>query len=98
MEKENLLTKICSIKFLVALATGLASFGAAIAGFCIQSEAIAITGTVCTAASGAIFSFTRSYTEGKALMANSDTTTTNKQVFATNTTAKTAEKLAGIGD
>ena len=71
--------KLCSRKFWMATAAGLASLGTSIAGIATDNEILAGVGIACTAASAAIYAAAEAYVDGKAAAANTTTVSTNVQ-------------------
>lgn len=78
-------SKLTSRKFWLAVAAGLASIGAGIAGLATANEAVATAGIVCTVASAAIYAGCEAYVDGKAAP---------QTVVTTNTTANTETKVS----
>jgi len=58
------MNKLKSRKFWVAVASMLASIGAGIAGVANGDQRLVMAGTICTIASGAIYSFCEAYVDG----------------------------------
>lgn len=58
------MSKLKSRKFWIAVASMLASVGAAIAGLTTDNEMVTVVGAICTIVSGAIYSFCESYIDG----------------------------------
>lgn len=56
-----------SRKFLMSLASFLASVGASITGLCIENQVLATTGMVCTVVSAAIYGALEAWIDGKAV-------------------------------
>lgn len=63
MTKEDIIRKLTSRKFWIAVAATLASIGTSIAGISSNNEAIATAGIVCTVASAAIYAGAEAYVD-----------------------------------
>lgn len=63
MNKEDIVRKLTSRKFWLALAAGLASIGTSIAGLQSGNETVATVGIVCTVASAAIYAAAEAYVD-----------------------------------
>lgn len=63
MTKEDLIRKLTSRKFWLALAAGLASVGASVAGLQSGNDTVATVGIVCTVASAAIYAAAEAYVD-----------------------------------
>lgn len=63
MTKEDIIRKLTSRKFWLALAAGLASIGTSIAGLTTGDNTITTVGIVCTVASAAIYSAAEAYVD-----------------------------------
>lgn len=64
MTKEDIIRKLTSRKFWLALAAGLASIGTSIAGLQSGNDTVATVGIVCTVASAAIYAAAEAYCDG----------------------------------
>lgn len=89
MTKEEILQKLTSRKFWMALAAFLASVGGSIAGIATDNTALTTTGLVCTMLSAAIYAAAEAYVDGKS--AASEQTYTTKQITATSTDRETVQ-------
>lgn len=76
-------SKLTSRKFWLAVAAGLASVGASIAGLATDNEAIAGAGIVCTVASAAIYAAAEAYVDGKSVASCTTVSSTETKVTAT---------------
>lgn len=63
MTKEDIVRKLTSRKFWLALAAGLASIGTSIAGLATGDNTVATVGIVCTVASAAIYAAAEAYVD-----------------------------------
>lgn len=63
MTKEDIVRKLTSRKFWVAVAAGLASIGTSIAGFQTGNNTIEAVGIICAVASAAIYSACEAYVD-----------------------------------
>lgn len=63
MNKDDIIRKLTSRKFWLALAAGLASIGTSIAGLTSGDDTIATVGIVCTVASAAIYAAAEAYVD-----------------------------------
>lgn len=72
MTKEQLIQKITSRKFLMALAAFLASLGASITGTVSGNTALAAVGTICTMLSAAIYAAMEAYVDASRLKGEHD--------------------------
>lgn len=63
MDKQDIIRKLTSRKFWLALAAALASIGTSIAGIQTGNETIATIGIVCTVAAAAIYSAAEAYVD-----------------------------------
>lgn len=63
MTKDDIVRKLTSRKFWLALAAGLASIGTSIAGLTSGDDTIATVGIVCTVASAAIYAAAEAYVD-----------------------------------
>lgn len=63
MTKEDIIRKLTSRKFWIAVAATLASIGTSIAGISSNNETIATVGIVCTVASAAIYAGAEAYVD-----------------------------------
>lgn len=63
MDKTEIIRKLTSRKFWIAVAAALASIGASIAGIQTGNETIATIGIVCTVASAAIYSAAEAFVD-----------------------------------
>lgn len=70
-------SKLTSRKFWIAVAAFLASMGAGITGLCTDNTALAMTGTICTIASAAIYAACEAYVDAAAAPASLTTNTTS---------------------
>lgn len=97
MKKEDVVRKLSSRKFWIALAAFLASVGTSISGIATDNAAVATTGIVCTVLSAAIYQAAESYVDGKS--AGSEQTinqvVTTKQVTASSTDKATVQQVLG---
>jgi len=59
--------KYISRKFLVCVASALASLGTGISGIIAGNQTLAIIGSVCTVISAAIYAFCEAWVDGKAV-------------------------------
>ena len=73
MTKDEIIGKLTSRKFWLAVAALLASIGATFAGVTGGSEALAIVGAACTALSAGIYAFAEAWTDAAALAASDKT-------------------------
>lgn len=62
--------KFKSRKFLMCLASALASIGASIAGLCSDNQTVATVGIICTIASTAIYAFCEAWVDSSSAKAN----------------------------
>lgn len=85
-------SKLCSRKFWMAAAAGLASIGASITGIATDNEILAGIGIACTAGSAAIYAAAEAYVDGKTAGA----TTTQTQIQASTIGADTNKVLAAV--
>lgn len=67
MNKEDLLRKLASRKFWVAVAAMLASIATSVAGIQSGSDAVMAIGTICGVASAAIYAFTEAWVDAARL-------------------------------
>lgn len=79
--------KLCSRKFWMAAAAGLASLGASITGIATDNEILAGIGIACTAGSAAIYAAAEAYVDGKAAGANTTNVSTQVQASTIGSTA-----------
>lgn len=63
MDKQDIIRKLTSRKFWIAVAATLASIGASIAGITTSNETIATVGVICTVASAAIYAGAEAYVD-----------------------------------
>ena len=69
MTKDEILGKLTSRKFWLAVAALLASIGTTIAGVTGGSEVLAIVGVACSALSAGIYAFAEAWTDAASLAA-----------------------------
>ena len=69
MTKDEILGKLTSRKFWLAVAALLASIGTTMAGLNSGSERLAIIGVACTALSAGIYAFAEAWTDAASLSA-----------------------------
>lgn len=70
MTKEQILQKVTSRKFLMALAAFLASLGASITGIASGNETLAVIGTICTTVSAALYAAMEAYVDATRIKNN----------------------------
>lgn len=85
----DILTKLSSRKFWVAIAAALASIGASVGGIATGNDEVAKFGIVCLIVSQAIYSFCEAYVDGENIKAKAQTT----QTTITATTATSIDAL-----
>lgn len=81
----DILSKLSSRKFWVAVAAALASIGTSIGGIATGNAEVTKFGVVCLIVSQAIYSFCEAYVDGASIKAQSKTTQTT--ISATNATS-----------
>ena len=84
MTKDEILSKLTSRKFWLAVAALVASIGTTLTGLNSGNDVIAIIGIACTALSAGIYAFAEAWTDAAALCAVD--------------VEELAEELAGIAD
>lgn len=89
--KDEIIQKLTSRKFWVAVAAFLGSIATTVGGLSTDNEAVAITGIICGTASAAIYAAAEAYTDGA--RAKADTKTTATTVTATSNNKETVEKI-----
>ena len=97
---NDLLHKLTSRKFWLAIAAFLASIGSSIAGFATDNEVLATAGIICTVVSAAIYAASEAYVDAAAAASNTTVvtaTSTSKEVVEAalsqvTTPAKDSEK------
>lgn len=65
MDREDIIRKLTSRKFWLAVAAALASIGTSIAGLTSGNETITTVGIVCTVVSAAIYAAAEAYVDAK---------------------------------
>lgn len=63
MTREDIIRKLTSRKFWLAVAATLASIGTGIAGYATDNETLQTVGAVCTVASAAIYAAAEAYVD-----------------------------------
>lgn len=96
MTKEELIQKLTSRKFWLAIAAFLASAGSAVGGMATGNDTLAGAGVVCCAISAGIYAFAEAYVDGERAKANS--TTTTKTVTAQATDKATVQAALGTAE
>lgn len=88
---SDIMSKLSSRKFWIAVAAALASIGTSIGGLATGNAEVATFGVVCLIVSQAIYSFCEAYVDGASIKAQTKTTT----ITATTSNASTVATLAG---
>ena len=89
--KDDLIRKLTSRKFWIAVAAFLGSIATTVGGLSTENEAVAITGIICGTVSAAIYAAAEAYTDGA--RAKADVKTTATTVTATSNAKDTVEKV-----
>lgn len=96
MTKEELIQKLCSRKFWMAVAAFLTSVASTLGGIAVDNPTLAGAGIVAGALSAGIYAFAEAYVDGERAKANS--TTTTKTVTAQATDKATVQAALGAAE
>ena len=90
----DMLNKLTSRKFWVAIAAFLASVSTSVAGLSIENEYVVIAGVVCGVLSAAIYQAAEAYVDAAAVSANG----TSKVITATSNSANVVAQALSQGE
>ena len=93
MTKEEILQKLTSRMFWIAVAAALASIGGSVAGIATDNTALTTAGMVCTMLSAAIYAAAEAYVDGKSA---ASAQTINQVVTTKQVTATTNDKATVV--
>ena len=93
MTKEQIIQKLTSRKFWIAVAVALASIGSGIAGIATSNDFLMGAGLFCTILAAAIYQACEAYVDGKSVASEQTVNQimTTKQVTATSTDKATVQ-------